>query len=540
MYKILLVDDEYLETRALSIILEERSGIENIKIVGEAVNGEEAVLMAKKYRPDIVFIDVKMPKINGLEAVKMIKDFADETKFVMLTAYDEFDYVKEALNLDVDEYLLKPVKPKKVIEVSKRLIAEIESKNLEEKIKKDMKDKLKKLIPYIKMSFVFDLIFMNIDSLAEIKSRAEFFEMDKLPAAVMVADIDKFVKTTVNQNELERQILKKKVFNIINSFSDKYPSLMIVPMFSDKSLILYFGEEKYKNKQIKNWLRQTAEKMAAEVSKKTDFTLTIGIGSYYDDPRQVDRSYYEALGATRNSILFKGYSVVHWEDIKNIDDYDIAYPYDIENKIVESFKSGDMDKLPALIDRLFEDWEIKNNSDSMLIKSRILELMGVLSRSAVEVGANFKEISPINYKYSERLFDLDGVSKLKDWLNSLLTKLSEKIDLVENDIKNKLIYNGIKFIKSNYKDDITLTETAAAANLSEHYFSRLFKKEMDCTFKEYITELRIKEAKRILKNLEINISTIAKETGYNDASYFSKVFKKYEGVSPSKYRDLLN
>jgi two-component system response regulator YesN len=537
MYKIMIVDDEYLERKALSIILKNRCIIKDIDIIGTASNGEEAVEIAKSNKIDIIFIDIKMPKKDGLQAVKEIKSILPQAKFVIMTAYDEFEYVQEALKLDIEEYFLKPVKPAKVNSIMKKITEKIRKRRKDKEVKEKMKEKLNMVLPYIKMSFVFDLIFLDIDTVEEIKNRASFFNIKDLPSAVMIADIDKFARRTVNQDEIERQLLKKKVFSIIKEFAVDYPSLMIVPMSSDKIIILYFGDEKYKNKHIKNWLRQIANKMVDNIKEQTDFTITIGIGSYYNDPKVVDRSYYEALGAIRNSFLLKEKAVIHWEDVKNNDYEDLAYPYDIELKLLEKLKSNKLSQLSNLIDTLFENWQIDDNFNSMIVKSRLLELMGVLSRAAVEAGGKYKDVSPLNYKYIKELFEINTVIDLKEWLYSLCIKLSQKIDEVDEEFKDKIIYDGVKYINSNYTEDVSLSEAAAASNLSEHYFSRIFKKEMGCTFKEYITELRMESAKRKLKKHDDNISNIAKEIGYNNPGYFSRVFKEYEGVSPSTYRE---
>jgi len=215
MYKILIADDEYLERKVLGIILKERCGIKDIEIIGKASKGEEAVELAVQNKADIVFIDIKMPGMNGLQAIRKIKAELPEAKFIILTAYDEFEYVQEALKLNIEEYLLKPVKPEKVKTVMLSLIQKIEASRKEEKLREKMKEKLDMVIPYIKMSFVFDLIFLNIDTVEEIKSRTEFFDIDELPSAVMIADIDKFARTTINQDEVRRQLNKKEVFSVI-------------------------------------------------------------------------------------------------------------------------------------------------------------------------------------------------------------------------------------------------------------------------------------------------------------------------------------
>ena len=137
----------------------------------------------------------------------------------------------------------------------------------------------------------------------------------------------------------------------------------------------------------------------------------------------------------------------------------------------------------------------------------------------------------------DRRVKINTIIDLKDWLYSLCIKLFKKINEVDEKFKEKIIYGGVKYINLNYTNDISLSEAAEVSNLSVHYFSRVFKKEMGCTFKEYITTLRIESAKRKLKNEDENISNIAKEVGYNNSGYFSRVFKEYEGISPSTYRN---
>jgi len=537
LYKILIADDEYLERKALGIILEDKIQLNEIEIVGFAENGNEVVRMAREREPDIIFMDIKMLGLNGLNAIKMIKEDLHDVRFVILTAYDEFDYVHKALKLNIDEYLLKPVRPQKIKEVVERLIEEIKISEEEEELKKNIKEKLNMVLPYIKMSFVFDLIFLNIDTLDEIKSRTQFFDIEEMPSAVMIADIDKFARTTSGENEVKRQLMKKEVFSVIKEFGEIYPSLMVVPMSSDKIVILYFGGEKYQNKHIKNWLRQVGEKMCEEVKEKTDFTITVGIGRYYNDPRMVDRSYHEAVAAIKDSLLTGVNSTIHWDDIQSKDFADIGYPYEIEIKLVEKLKSHKNEQLPGIVDTLFKSWRISDDFDFNLSKSRMLELLGVLSRAAVEVGADFKDISPVNYEYTQKLFKVSTPEEMQDWLKDLLEKLSEQIDNFSEELKDNIIFDGLKFIQSNYEKDITLCEAAEAANLSIHYFSRLFKKEMGITFKEYLTKLRMEDAKRKLRNRDANISRIAREIGYRNPSYFSKVFKEYEGKSPSEYRN---
>lgn len=538
MYKVLVVDDEYLERKALRIILEDRNELNNVKIVGESGNGKDAIKVARETKPDIIFMDVKMPKMNGLKSIKNIKKELPDVKFIILTAYDEFDYVQQALKLGINDYLLKPVRPQKVMEIVLKLIKQIEKTRVELKKQQLMKDKLAMVMPYIKISFVLDLIFERINSLEEIKSRSELFNVAEMPSVIMIVNIDEFAQMTQSNNEVKRQILKKEVFSVLEEYESLYSSLMVVPMNSDKILILYFGSESVENMSIREWLKKLADKIRKDIADKTAFTVTIAIGKYYSDPRMLSKSYNEALTALRQYLFIGNNAVINFEDINNVDYEEGRYPYLVEKKLIEGIKfAKGVADINLLIDKFFQEWAIDDNCNSIVVKARLIELLGILSRAAVEAGAKFKEISPLNFTYTRKLLEIDSAITLKTWLNKFLQLLIEKINEREDSLKKKAVYKGVDYVKNNFEHNISLYEVAEEVNLSEHYFSRLFKEEMDCTFVEYITKVRLDEAKRRLKNGNENISQIAQEVGYNEPGYFSKVFKKYYGMSPSQFRN---
>ncbi|QTL98814.1 response regulator [Iocasia frigidifontis] len=538
MYKVLVVDDEYLERKALRIILEDRNELNNVKIVGESGNGKDAIKVARETKPDIIFMDVKMPKMNGLKSIKNIKKELPDVKFIILTAYDEFDYVQQALKLGINDYLLKPVRPQKVMEIVLKLIKQIEKTRVELKKQQLMKDKLAMVMPYIKIFFVLDLIFERINTLEEIKARSELFNVTEMPSVVMIVDIDEFAQMTQSNNEVKRQILKREIFSVLEEYEKLHSSLMVVPINSDKILILYFGSASVENMSIREWLKKLADKIRKDIADKTAFTVTIAIGKYYSDPRMLSKSYYEALTALRQYLFIGNNAVVHFEDINNVDYEEGRYPYLVEKKLIEGIKfAKGVADINLLIDKFFQEWAIDDNCNSIVVKARLIELLGILSRAAVEAGAKFKEISSLNFTYTRKLLEIDSAIALKTWLNKFLQLLIEKINEREDSLKKKAVYKGVDYVKNNFEHNISLYEVAEEANLSEHYFSRLFKEEMGCTFVEYITKVRLDEAKRRLKNGNENISQIAQEVGYNEPGYFSKVFKKHCGMSPSQFRN---
>ncbi|MDY2977019.1 MAG: AraC family transcriptional regulator, partial [Oscillospiraceae bacterium] len=168
---------------------------------------------------------------------------------------------------------------------------------------------------------------------------------------------------------------------------------------------------------------------------------------------------------------------------------------------------------------------------------RALELMVVLSRAAAEGGVDIEQVFGLNYRYLAEISHLRSTDDLIFWLTRIMERFA---DLVFNlvDIKHKdIIYKAIDFMKKRYQSKVTLEDTALYVGLSPSYFSKVFKEEMGCTFNHYLNELRINKSKSLLLSGNATLVEICSQSGFEDQSYFTKVFKKRTGVTPGKFRE---
>ncbi len=173
-----------------------------------------------------------------------------------------------------------------------------------------------------------------------------------------------------------------------------------------------------------------------------------------------------------------------------------------------------------------------------VIKARVLELIVLLSRAAMEGGADAEEIFGLNYKYLEQIHNFHSADELAMWLSTIMLRF---VDCVFNltDVKHvDVIYKAAEYVRKNYMNKITLEDVAKNVYLSPSYFSKIFKEEMKCNFNAYLNQVRIHVGKELLKNPAIPLVDVALRVGYEDQSYFSKVFKKMTGMSPGKFREL--
>jgi two-component system response regulator YesN len=215
-----------------------------------------------------------------------------------------------------------------------------------------------------------------------------------------------------------------------------------------------------------------------------------------------------------------------------------SYPIEKERELLSLISLGDKAGAQKVLNEILGRLFFVSGGDFRIIKARILELIVLLSRAALEGGADVEQIFGLNYKYLSQIHDFETVDDLTYWLSGVLNRFT---DCVFNlaDVKHiDVIYKAIDYIKRNYMKKITLEDVANHVQLSTSYFCSIFKAEMKCSFNTYLNKIRIEMSKKLLEDHTIPLVDVAYLVGYEDQSYFSKVFKSRTGISPGKFRKL--
>jgi AraC-like DNA-binding protein len=211
------------------------------------------------------------------------------------------------------------------------------------------------------------------------------------------------------------------------------------------------------------------------------------------------------------------------------------YPLEKEEELLIAMASGDVQAARSMLNELLGYIFFYSGLRFEVIRSRVLELIVLLSRAAMKGGGNPELIFGLNFDYLKEIGRFNTIEDLAQWLSGIMNRFTDHI--FRTDAKHSdVIFKATSYIKSNYMRKISLDDVAGSVYLSPTYFSRIFKKETGSSFSSYLNKVRTDEGKQLLKNAQINISDIAGMIGYEDQSYFSKVFKKVTGMSPLKYR----
>lgn len=248
--------------------------------------------------------------------------------------------------------------------------------------------------------------------------------------------------------------------------------------------------------------------------------------SKHDDQRQ----YHEIQAQISESVHYM-------KDLEHREKEIINYPFEKERELLSKIALGDKPGSQKILNEILGYVFFSSGKDFEVIKARVLELVVLLSRSAVEGGADSAEIFGLNYKYLSDIHHFKNVEELTFWLSKIMARFT---DCVFNlaDVRHKdTIYKAVDYIKRNYMERITLEEVAKHVYLNPSYFSKIFKSEMKCTFVSYINKIRISASKNLLLDASIPLTEVSNLVGFEDQSYFTKVFKKATGVTPGRFRE---
>jgi two-component system, response regulator YesN len=213
------------------------------------------------------------------------------------------------------------------------------------------------------------------------------------------------------------------------------------------------------------------------------------------------------------------------------------YPIEKERELLLSISRGDKSESQRLLNEILGYIFFSSGRDAPIVKARVLELVVLLSRAALEGGADMESIFGLNFTYLNQVSRMHSVDDIASWLSRIMVRFTDLVFTLKDVKHADVMQKALKYINAHYAEEITLDDVAGAVFLSPTYFSKLFSEEMGCRFMAYLNKIRIEKSKLLLKNSDIPLVDIAGLVGYEDQSYFTKVFKRVTGLSPGKYRE---
>lgn len=509
MYKVFIVDDEPFIIEGLYDIVDwPQFGLE---IVGHAGNGQQALDALGSTPVDVLITDISMPVMDGLTLISKARKLHEGLKVIILSGFNEFDYLKEGMKLGIENYLLKPIN-----------LEELEStlRNTVQKLDSVQSDGLYDAydVQILKDNTLYRWLNGQIAA-AEFEERAELLGLYLQGPYVAVAAL----RTKGNSAEVfERAEHYLKGRRGVALFRDVDGDIVVVGS-------LLQGAEG------KRTFAELMENLALELSVMNR-PIQIGIGSVSQLPEGASLSYKEAKRALEYYLIYPDRRTIEYKllegDHRGSSVLESGYPlaWDEYAKLI---LAKDKEGLKELVSRDFEQMK---------------RLEGIrpedLQNAALELVVRFKmELQHIKYTEETDLFKkaLERVQRCESFqeMIGILEGLAEEtVCSLLQDAKNPVVHQVLTYIDTHYADELSLKTLGAQYHIHPVYLGQLFHKETGVSFAEYINKYRIEKAKQQLKNTNLKVHEIARNVGYWEIGYFYKQFRKYVGISPTDFKAL--
>lgn len=528
MIRLLIADDEPLVQIGIKSMLDWSSlGIE---ICGTASNGQDALAMIEKFSVQIVITDIKMPIMDGLELMQECrKRYGSLPLFIVLTSYEEFHLAKQALSLQAVDYLVKlELTEESLAESVRKAIAMMERFQPGAKL-------LNQQVPVETLLFHERFFIMLLNNLFEndeqFQLQAADLSLDFNASGFQVACMEIVSPKSEAMNTKQQLSFFSSVLQMVKTLLPKYIRCHVTPLDIRHFAIIFMPSDS--EGDFSQQIRTSVENSAQMLHKYYGASIYGAVGRRVDHPLDISASFQDSRQIFRKASPET--PLVFFEERKaEMTTRNIFNMSIFKNEIVSAFEELNAEHLRTVFSSIADLF--RENPSCFLqaldAASNILYLSISLLTDGEELVSSIFDDNPQKYR---SLYTLNSTEQILQWLNTLFEGLCAYFESRKKDYKNLIVANAKQFIRNNYAKKLSLNEVAAALGISPNYLSSLFRKYSDCGFVDYVIQVKIHQAKEMMNDPSLKIHEIAEQLGFDNAFYFSKVFKKVEGCSPREY-----
>ncbi len=525
MIRILICDDEGIVQQSLTFMIEKSFGKECE--TESARNGRTAIEMAESFRPDIVLMDIQMPGINGIEAMQQIRRKSPNVLFIVLTAYDKFEYTQRSIDVGVLAYLTKPISRDTLTGTIRKAMKLIKEKKETVSHNLMIQEKLETVIPIVENGFIYSLLIEGMDK-DYMKYRELLSIEDEYGYVIVIECGDELHKGVLDnpvgsgirfqkQNVAFREIVKETINGIIsNIMANKI--IIVVPCRD--------GEESYDDRVLKI---DVMRGMLRRTERQMELKFKAGIGSV-KKWELMSESYHEAIEAINYGLG----KVIHVKDISTNYTYEETYLYDLEEELLDSISKGNPEQTKILSQDYFSFLKKCTPVPNEDVRIKILELVLLAEHEVYSRGGEANRFGE-RKRYLNVILSFKSYEEIEIWFLNKLAEASRNILLKQQKKSESVVEKAKEYIEKIFFHELTLEETAKAVGISPYYLSKLFKDSAGINY--IVTKLRIECAKKGLREGKKSIKEVCYESGYSEPNYFSRIFKKWVGVTPTEYKE---
>jgi two-component system response regulator YesN len=534
MYKIMIVDDESEVREGIKESIDwELHGFE---CIGDYANGREALEAITESRPDLVISDICMPFMDGIDLTRNIQMKYPYIKVIILTAHDEFDYVQQALRLQVYDFIVKPITACELRALLEKVRSDMDKEAEHRENLTHLKIQLQQSLPLLRERFLEQMVGGNLKD-GPMQDRLHYFRIPTLlpPYLVAAIDVDELSDITKGRWDNDPELLRSAAYNIVQEVIEGKKAV-IFRTREERMIVVFYGETE---EVLYDAAFHLAELIRFCIEKYLKFTVTVGIGTLCNALSELSISYKGAISALDYRFMLGANRVISIQDMEGA--HSAMHWLDMEwsRRFATMIKIGTNKESQALIQQLIsrlKDSLMPIDACYLQIQSILIAIVNTIHELVGDESNQFKGHELI-FKNVNRLKTLD---EIEQWLQDICKEAIAYISVQRNDLTKMQVRNVIAYIEEHYHNEsLTIHDLCRHVHLSKSYFSAVFKQHTEQTIMEYVTRVRLDKAKDLLRHTPMKFYEIAEKVGYSDPQYFSVLFKKHMGTSPTEYREKL-
>lgn len=530
MYDVMIIDDdEYIRDRLKSIIEWDKIGL---RLACEAADSDTARELFLLHRPKILVTDINIPIISGLELAQEIAALDAEVRFIVITGYSDFEYVKGSVKLGAVDLISKPISPSDINASLKKAAAYFDKLKEEQKSLKNMQLLLEESLPMIREKFV-SFIMNQIHKYSPDKIREKFASLgldiigNYYTVALISPSIDALSAeetdlALVTVKDTSDELLRSAGYKVYSFYDSNYRLNCLLSWSSENG-----GE----------LLEETIQKIHEKLGFYWGINIYAGIGMPVTDISVLQPARHEAYIALNYQGVLESGPVIAYSNIERLDK-----PMDADNSkviahAVMCFKNSDLTGMRDLIKNELAGMLVSSADNMEPVRKFVFEFISTIIAQSISLGININMISKYSDIYS-KIFSFSDIHSLMQYLFSFTESISSELSNKRSNNKNMLILMAKEFINKNLANEkLNLELVSRHIGLSPIYFCKLFHKEEGVSFNDYLNLARINKAKTLLGETNLKVFEVSCATGFGNSPYFYYVFKRLTGVTPLEYRN---
>lgn len=534
MLKVIIADDEIKVCKLIHHMVDWSSmGLEVSAIIND---GEKALESINEIKPDIVITDIRMPGYDGIELIRRAKEIHPGIYFIIISGYSHFEYAQNAIKYGVENYLLKPIKKKELINTLVKIIEKHASVQTDHTEKTELKTMLRFSGEKAKKNFLAEVLFHpvgitdNYDINLVNKEYYSHFQNGFFTIAIIRPFLDQG-----EENEEMMSLLLTKIQGMVKETLEP-KCIELITIIWQEQIVCLINTEDPKLASIKKQLN----KMKIDIANLKDIfqkvNVIVGFGEVTDRLGDLYSNVEKAEIAIQNRFYQYGSYIIEYTDtIGSKGEVTDIIDSSLKDKLLSCFETLAIDKILDELEVLKSVFE-RNSNQSKLIYSCYNELIDIILFGAKN--HLDRDSLPDSTWFRKQYNHFYTLTDMFDWLKRWVKEEFERYLEIKKSRDNKPIRIAKQHINENYNGSISLEEISSMVGFNPAYFSTMFKKETGENFMDYVIRIRIQNAKNYLLQTDLNVDDISNAVGYSDTKYFTKLFKKKTGLNPSEFRKL--